>query len=191
MKELTLQYTLDAKSWTDLRQNGQIEIDEQAYLLNAIRTPTKFFKDIYLGQYLTQKIIKDALPKDKKPILAKKIPFSCRPFAESNVSTPDEGQVLLKIQLWDTDVVTVDYEAWLHIANSVNKALQKYDSTKAMNKILSLPEKELALDSSTRVYLLDVLDQQKTMNLIPKLDIKQVVSAYENENGQLSEIQNY
>ena len=72
MKTLTLQYTISQKGWTDLRQNGKISIDEQSYLLNAIRTQDQYFKNIYLEQYLLQKIIKDTLPETKKPILAAK-----------------------------------------------------------------------------------------------------------------------
>ena len=92
MKTLTLQYTISQKGWTDLRQNGKISIDEQSYLLNAIRTQDQYFKNIYLEQYLLQKIIKDTLPEAKKPILAKKIPISCTPFPEHVTEMPDAGE---------------------------------------------------------------------------------------------------
>lgn len=43
----------------------------------------------------------------------------------------------------------------------------------------------------TRVYLLDVLDQTKTMNFIPELKMSYVNSAYENADGKLKEIKDY
>ena len=52
MKTLTLQYTISQKGWTDLRQNGKISIDEQSYLLNAIRTQDQYFKNIYRKRLL-------------------------------------------------------------------------------------------------------------------------------------------
>lgn len=191
MKQIALQYTIDARNWTDLRQNGHLEINEQAYLLNAIRTPEKFFKDIYLAQYLQEKIIKDALPKEKKQILAKKIPFSCQQFNAQKIKAPKEGNFLLKLQVPESQLVTVDFKIWLYIANSVNKALKKYNSLRQMNQILALPEKELKLDQESRVYLLDVLGGDKTMNLLPGLKLAQVAQVYENANGHLQEVQNY
>ena len=191
MKKLTLQYTIDPKTWTDLRQKGMISFDEQAYLLNIIRTQDKYFKDIYLGQYLLQKIIKDALPKSKKSILEKKIPIACQVFDEDKIAVPDEGEILLKLEVSEDQVVTVDYQTWLYLADQVNKTVAKYDSTKNMSKLLNLPENELKIDQMTRVHLLDVLDPQKTMNFIPELKLNQVQKAYENANGQLSESKDY
>ncbi|GAA2953683.1 hypothetical protein MU859_01735 [Lactobacillus kefiranofaciens subsp. kefirgranum] len=47
------------------------------------------------------------------------------------------------------------------------------------------------MDRMTRVYLLDVLDQTKTMNFIPELKMSYVKSAYENADGELKEIKDY
>lgn len=186
-----LQYPIGQKGWTDLRQNGTISFSEQDYLMNILRTQEKFFKDMYLSQFLLQKVIKNALPKSEKPILEGKIPISCQPFDEDNLIAPDEGEILLEIEVPDDQVVTVDYKTWLYLASEVDQAVQKYDSMKDMNKILALPEKDMALDRMTRVYLLDVLDPKKTMNLIPELKLSQVKKAYENANGLPQEIQNY
>ena len=191
MKTLTLQYTVDPKSWTDLRQNGKISIDEQNYLLNAIRTQEKYFKDIYLEQVLLQKIIKDALPKSKKLILDKKIPFACLPFPEHVTDLPEAGEILLELEVPEDQVVSVDYEAWIYQANEVHKAVEKYDSDKNMNTILNLPTKELKIEGLMRVRLLDVLNPAKTMNYIPELKLDRVKKAYQNENGQLTEVEDY
>ncbi len=191
MKTLTLQYTISQKGWTDLRQNGEISIDEQNYLLNAIRTQDKYFKDIYIEQCLLQKIIKDALPKSKKPILDKKIPFACTPFPENVTDLPEDGEILLELEVPEDQVVSVDYQAWLYQASEVHKAVEKYDSMKDMNTILNLPEKELKIEGLMRVRLLDVLNPAKTMNYIPELKLSQVKKAYHNANGQLAEVEDY
>lgn len=186
-----LQYTIDPKTWTDLRQKESIDFDEQAYLLNILRTQDKYFKDIYLSQYLLQKIIKNALPKSKKPLLDKKIPISCLPFEQDKLEVPDQNEIILELEVPDNQVVSVVYKTWLYLANEVDETLRKYDSMKDMNKILTLPEKDLALDRMTRVYLLDVLDQAKTMNFIPELKMTYVKNAYENADGKLSQIKDY
>ena len=191
MKTLTLQYTISQKGWTDLRQNGKISIDEQSYLLNAIRTQDQYFKNIYLEQYLLQKIIKDTLPEAKKPILAKKIPISCTPFPEHVTEMPDAGEILLELEVPENEVVTVDYRTWLYLASEVNKTVEKYNSMKDMNTILKLPEKKLKIDKMMRVQLLDVLNPAKTMNFIPELKLDQVKKAYQSADGQLEELENY
>lgn len=191
MKTLTLQYTISQKGWTDLRQNGKISIDEQSYLLNAIRTQDQYFKNIYLEQYLLQKIIKDTLPEAKKPILAKKIPISCTPFPEHVTEMPDTGEILLELEVPENEVVTVDYRTWLYLASEVNKTVEKYNSMKDMNTILKLPEKKLKIDKMMRVQLLDVLNPAKTMNFIPELKLDQVKKAYQSADGQLEELEDY
>ncbi len=191
MKTLTLQYTISQKGWTDLRQNGKISIDEQSYLLNAIRTQDQYFKNIYLEQYLLQKIIKDTLPEAKKPILAKKIPISCKPFPEHVTEMPDAGEILLELVVPENEVVTVDYRTWLYLASEVNKTVEKYNSMKDMNTILKLPEKKLKIDKMMRVQLLDVLNPAKTMNFIPELKLDQVKKAYQSADGQLEELEDY
>ena len=191
MKTLTLQYTISQKGWTDLRQNGKISIDEQSYLLNAIRTQDQYFKNIYLEQYLLQKIIKDTLPEAKKPILAKKIPISCTPFLEHVTDLPDAGEILLELEVPENEVVTVDYRTWLYLASEVNKTVEKYNSMKDMNTILKLPEKKLKIDKMMRVQLLDVLNPAKTMNFIPELKLDQVKKAYQSADGQLEELEDY
>ena len=191
MKTLTLQYTISQKGWTDLRQNGKISIDEQSYLLNAIRTQDQYFKNIYLEQYLLQKIIKDTLPEAKKPILAKKIPISCTPFPEHVTDLPDAGEILLELEVPENEVVTVDYRTWLYLASEVNKTVEKYNSMKDMNTILKLPEKKLKIDKMMRVQLLDVLNPAKTMNFIPELKLNQVKKAYQTADGQLEELEAY
>ena len=191
MKTLTLQYTISQKGWTDLRQNGKISIDEQSYLLNAIRTQDQYFKNIYLEQYLLQKIIKDTLPEAKKPILAKKIPISCTPFPEHVTDLPDAGEILLELEVPENEVVSVDYRTWLYLASEVNKTVEKYNSMKDMNTILKLPEKKLKIDKMMRVQLLDVLNPAKTMNFIPELKLKQVKKAYQSADGQLEELEDY
>ena len=191
MKTLTLQYTISQKGWTDLRQNGKISIDEQSYLLNAIRTQDQYFKNIYLEQYLLQKIIKDTLPEAKKPILAKKIPISCTPFPEHVTEMPDAGEILLELEVLENEVVTVDYRTWLYLASEVNKTVEKYNSMKDMNTILKLPEKKLKIDKMMRVQLLDVLNPAKTMNFIPELKLDQVKKAYQSADGQLEELEDY
>ena len=191
MKTLTLQYTISQKGWTDLRQNGKISIDEQSYLLNAIRTQDQYFKNIYLEQYLLQKIIKDTLPEAKKPILAKKIPISCTPFPEHVTEMPDAGEILLELVVPENEVVTVDYRTWLYLASEVNKTVEKYNSMKDMNTILKLPEKKLKIDKMMRVQLLDVLNPAKTMNFIPELKLDQVKKAYQSADDQLEELENY
>lgn len=191
MKTLTLQYTISQKGWTDLRQNGKISIDEQSYLLNAIRTQDQYFKNIYLEQYLLQKIIKDTLPEAKKPILAKKIPISCTPFPEHVTEMPDAGEILLELEVPKNEVVTVDYRTWLYLASEVNKTVEKYNSMKDMNTILKLPEKKLKIDKMMRVQLLDVLNPAKTMNFIPELKLDQVKKAYQTADGQLEELEDY
>ena len=191
MKTLTLQYTISQKGWTDLRQNGKISIDEQSYLLNAIRTQDQYFKNIYLEQYLLQKIIKDTLPEAKKPILAKKIPISCTPFPEHVTEMPDAGEILLELVVPENEVVTVDYRTWLYLASEVNKTVEKYNSMKDMNTILKLPEKKLKIDKMMRVQLLDVLNPAKTMNFIPELKLNQVKKAYQTADGQLEELEAY
>lgn len=191
MKTLTLQYTISQKGWTDLRQNGKISIDEQSYLLNAIRTQDQYFKNIYLEQYLLQKIIKDTLPEAKKPILAKKMPISCTPFPEHVTDLPDAGEILLELEVPENEVVTVDYRTWLYLASEVNKTVEKYNSMKDMNTILKLPEKKLKIDKMMRVQLLDVLNPAKTMNFIPELKLDQVKKAYQSADGQLEELEDY
>lgn len=191
MKTLTLQYTISQKGWTDLRQNGKISIDEQSYLLNAIRTQDQYFKNIYLEQYLLQKIIKDTLPEAKKPILAKKIPISCTPFPEHVTEMPDTGEILLELEVPENEVVSVDYRTWLYLASEVNKTVEKYNSMKDMNTILKLPEKKLKIDKMMRVQLLDVLNPAKTMNFIPELKLDQVKKAYQSADGQLEELEDY
>ena len=191
MKTLTLQYTISQKGWTDLRQNGKISIDEQSYLLNAIRTQDQYFKNIYLEQYLLQKIIKDTLPEAKKPILAKKIPIFCTPFPEHVTDLPDAGEILLELEVPENEVVSVDYRTWLYLASEVNKTVEKYNSMKDMNTILKLPEKELKIDKMMRVQLLDVLNPAKTMNFIPELKLNQVKKAYQTADGQLEELEAY
>lgn len=191
MKTLTLQYTISQKGWTDLRQNGKISIDEQSYLLNAIRTQDQYFKNIYLEQYLLQKIIKDTLPEAKKPILAKKIPISCTPFPEHVTEMPDAGEILLELEVPENEVVSVDYRTWLYLASEVNKTVEKYNSMKDMDTILKLPEKELKIDKMMRVQLLDVLNPAKTMNFIPELKLDQVKKAYQSADGQLEELEDY
>lgn len=191
MKTLTLQYTISQKGWTDLRQNGKICIDEQSYLLNAIRTQDQYFKNIYLEQYLLQKIIKDTLPEAKKPILAKKIPISCTPFPEHVTDLPDAGEILLELEVPENEVVSVDYRTWLYLASEVNKTVEKYNSMKDMNTILKLPEKKLKIDKMMRVQLLDVLNPAKTMNFIPELKLDQVKKAYQSADGQLEELEAY
>lgn len=191
MKTLTLQYTISQKGWTDLRQNGKISIDEQSYLLNAIRTQDQYFKNIYLEQYLLQKIIKDTLPEAKKPILAKKIPISCTPFPGHVTEMPDAGEILLELEVPENEVVTVDYRTWLYLASEVNKTVEKYNSMKDMNTILKLPEKKLKIDKMMRVQLLDVLNPAKTMNFIPELKLDQVKKAYQTADGQLEELEDY
>ena len=191
MKTLTLQYTISQKGWTDLRQNGKISIDEQSYLLNAIRTQDQYFKNIYLEQYLLQKIIKDTLPEAKKPILAKKMPISCTPFPEHVTKMPDAGEILLELVVPENEVVTVDYRTWLYLASEVNKTVEKYNSMKDMNTILKLPEKKLKIDKMMRVQLLDVLNPAKTMNFIPELKLDQVKKAYQSADGQLEELEDY
>lgn len=191
MKTLTLQYTISQKGWTDLRQNGKISIDEQSYLLNAIRTQDQYFKNIYLEQYLLQKIIKDTLPEAKKPILAKKIPISCTPFPEHVTEMPNAGEILLELEVPENEVVTVDYRTWLYLASEVNKTVEKYNSMKDMNTILKLPEKKLKIDKMMRVQLLDVLNPAKTMNFIPELKLDQVKKAYQSADGQLEELEDY
>lgn len=191
MKTLTLQYTISQKGWTDLRQNGKISIDEQSYLLNAIRTQDQYFKNIYLEQYLLQKIIKETLPEAKKPILAKKIPISCTPFPEHVTEMPDAGEILLELEVPENEVVTVDYRTWLYLASEVNKTVEKYNSMKDMNTILKLPEKKLKIDKMMRVQLLDVLNPAKTMNFIPELKLDQVKKAYQSADGQLEELEDY
>ena len=191
MKALTLQYTISQKGWTDLRQNGKISIDEQSYLLNAIRTQDQYFKNIYLEQYLLQKIIKDTLPEAKKPILAKKIQISCTPFPEHVTEMPDAGEILLELEVPENEVVTVDYRTWLYLASEVNKTVEKYNSMKDMNTILKLPEKKLKIDKMMRVQLLDVLNPAKTMNFIPELKLDQVKKAYQSADGQLEELEDY
>ncbi len=191
MKTLTLQYTISQKGWTDLRQNGKISIDEQSYLLNAIRTQDQYFKNIYLEQYLLQKIIKDTLPEAKKPILAKKIPISCTPFPEHVTEMPDTGEILLELEVPENEVVSVDYRTWLYLASEVNKTVEKYNSMKDMNTILKLPEKELKIDKMMLVQLLDVLNPAKTMNFIPELKLDQVKKAYQSADGQLEELEDY
>lgn len=191
MKTLTLQYTISQKGWTDLRQNGKISIDEQSYLLNAIRTQDQYFKNIYLEQYLLQKIIKDTLPEAKKPILAKKMPISCTPFPERVTDLPDAGEILLELVVPENEVVTVDYRTWLYLASEVNKTVEKYNSMKDMNTILKLPEKKLKIDKMMRVQLLDVLNPAKTMNFIPELKLDQVKKAYQSADGQLEELEDY
>lgn len=191
MKTLTLQYAISQKGWTDLRQNGKISIDEQSYLLNAIRTQDQYFKNIYLEQYLLQKIIKDTLPEAKKPILAKKIPISCTPFPEYVTEMPDTGEILLELVVPENEVVTVDYLTWLYLASEVNKTVEKYNSMKDMNTILKLPEKKLKIDKMMRVQLLDVLNPAKTMNFIPELKLDQVKKAYQSADGQLEELEDY
>lgn len=191
MKTLTLQYTISQKGWTDLRQNGKISIDEQSYLLNAIRTQDQYFKNIYLEQYLLQKIIKDTLPEAKKPILAKKIPISCTPFPEHVTDLPDAGEIFLELVVPENEVVTVDYRTWLYLASEVNKTVEKYNSMKDMNTILKLPEKKLKIDKMMRVQLLDVLNPAKTMNFIPELKLDQVKKAYQSADGQLEELEDY
>lgn len=191
MKTLTLQYTISQKGWTDLRQNGKISIDEQSYLLNAIRTQDQYFKNIYLEQYLLQKIIKDTLPEAKKPILAKKIPISCTPFPEHVTDLPDAGEILLELEVPENEVVSVDYRTWLYLASEVNKTVEKYNSMKDMNTILKLPEKKLKIDKMMRVQLLDVLNPAKTMNFIPELKLNQVKKAYQTADGQLEELEAY
>lgn len=191
MKTLTLQYTISQKGWTDLRQNGKISIDEQSYLLNAIRTQDQYFKNIYLEQYLLQKIIKDTLPEAKKPILAKKIPISCTPFPEHVTEMPDAGEILLELEVPENEVVSVDYRTWLYLASEVNKTVEKYNSMKDMNTILKLPEKKLKIDKMMRVQLLDVLNPAKTMNFIPELKLDQVKKAYQSADGQFEELEDY
>ncbi len=191
MKTLTLQYTISQKGWTDLRQNGKISIDEQSYLLNAIRTQDQYFKNIYLEQYLLQKIIKDTLPEAKKPILAKKIPISCTPFPEHVTEMPDAGEILLELEVPENEVISVDYRTWLYLASEVNKTVEKYNSMKDMNTILKLPEKKLKIDKMMRVQLLDVLNPAKTMNFIPELKLDQVKKAYQSADGQLEELEDY
>ena len=191
MKTLTLQYTISQKGWTDLRQNGKISIDEQSYLLNAIRTQDQYFKNIYLEQYLLQKIIKDTLPEAKKPILAKKIPISCTPFPEHVTEMPDVGEILLELEVPENEVVSVDYRTWLYLASEVNKTVEKYNSMKDMNTILKLPEKKLKINKMMRVQLLDVLNPAKTMNFIPELKLDQVKKAYQSADGQLEELEDY
>ena len=191
MKTLTLQYTISQKGWTDLRQNGKISIDEQSYLLNAIRTQDQYFKNIYLEQYLLQKIIKDTLPEAKKPILAKKIPISCTPFPEHVTDLPDAGEILLELEVPENEVISVDYRTWLYLASEVNKTVEKYNSMKDMNTILKLPEKKLKIDKMMRVQLLDVLNPAKTMNFIPELKLNQVKKAYQTADGQLEELEAY
>ena len=191
MKTLTLQYTISQKGWTDLRQNGKISIDEQSYLLNAIRTQDQYFKNIYLEQYLLQKIIKDTLPEAKKPILAKKIPISCTPFPEHVTDLPDAGEILLELEVPENEVVSVDYRTWLYLASEVNKTVEKYNSMKDMNTILKLPEKKLKIDKMMRVQLLDVLNPAKTMNFIPELKLDQVKKAYQSADDQLEELEDY
>lgn len=191
MKTLTLQYTISQKGWTDLRQNGKISIDEQSYLLNAIRTQDQYFKNIYLEQYLLQKIIKDTLPEAKKPILAKKMPISCTPFPEHVTEMPDAGEILLELEVPENEVVSVDYRTWLYLASEVNKTVEKYNSMKDMNTILKLPEKKLKIDKMMRVQLLDVLNPAKTMNFIPELKLDQVKKAYQSADGQLEELEDY
>lgn len=191
MKTLTLQYTISQKGWTDLRQNGKISIDEQSYLLNAIRTQDQYFKNIYLEQYLLQKIIKDTLPEAKKPILAKKIPISCTPFPEHVTEMPDAGEILLELEVPENEVVSVDYRTWLYLASEVNKTVEKYNIMKDMNTILKLPEKKLKIDKMMRVQLLDVLNPAKTMNFIPELKLDQVKKAYQSADGQLEELEDY
>ena len=191
MKTLTLQYTISQKGWTDLRQNGKISIDEQSYLLNAIRTQDQYFKNIYLEQYLLQKIIKDTLPEAKKPMLAKKMPISCTPFPEHVTEMPDAGEILLELEVPENEVVTVDYRTWLYLASEVNKTVEKYNSMKDMNTILKLPEKKLKIDKMMRVQLLDVLNPAKTMNFIPELKLDQVKKAYQSADGQLEELEDY
>ena len=191
MKTLILQYTISQKGWTDLRQNGKISIDEQSYLLNAIRTQDQYFKNIYLEQYLLQKIIKDTLPEAKKPILAKKIPISCTPFPEHVTEMPNAGEILLELEVPENEVVTVDYRTWLYLASEVNKTVEKYNSMKDMNTILKLPEKKLKIDKMMRVQLLDVLNPAKTMNFIPELKLDQVKKAYQSADGQLEELEDY
>ena len=191
MKTLTLQYTISQKGWTDLRQNGKICIDEQSYLLNAIRTQDQYFKNIYLEQYLLQKIIKDTLPEAKKPILSKKIPISCTPFPEHVTDLPDAGEILLELEVPENEVVSVDYRTWLYLASEVNKTVEKYNSMKDMNTILKLPEKKLKIDKMMRVQLLDVLNPAKTMNFIPELKLDQVKKAYQSADGQLEELEAY
>ena len=191
MKTLTLQYTISQKGWTDLRQNGKISIDEQSYLLNAIRTQDQYFKNIYLEQYLLQKIIKDTLPEAKKPILAKKIPISCTPFPEHVTDLPDASEILLELEVPENEVISVDYRTWLYLASEVHKTVEKYNSMKDMNTILKLPEKKLKIDKMMRVQLLDVLNPAKTMNFIPELKLDQVKKAYQSADGQLEELEDY
>lgn len=79
----------------------------------------------------------------------------------------------------------------LNLANSVNQAVEKYDSTKNLNKILSLPEKELKIDSTTRFSLLNIVNPNTTMNLLGEIKLSDVDSAYENANGTLNKITDY
>lgn len=96
-----LQYTISQKGWTDLRQDGSISFNESDYLFNIIRTQDKYFKDIYLEQYLLQAVIKNALPESEKSILEKRIPISCQAFNENNVGLPENGQILLELEVAD------------------------------------------------------------------------------------------
>lgn len=191
MPDLFLEYTLDPKSWTDLRQNGQISFNEQSYALNILHTQVKYFKDIYLEEYLLQKIIKDALSKSDQAILDGRIPISCRPFTQVEGTLPNEGEIRLKLKVSDDQVVTIDYQTWLYLANSVNKAVEKYDSTKNLDKIFSLPEKELKVNSTTKFSLLNIVNPNTTMNLLGEIKLSDVDSAYENANGTLSKITDY
>ena len=160
-------------------------------MLNAIRTQDQYFKNIYLEQYLLQKIIKDTLPEAKKPILAKKIPISCTPFPEHVTDLPDAGEILLELEVPENEVVSVDYRTWLYLASEVNKTVEKYNSMKDMNTILKLPEKKLKIDKMMRVQLLDVLNPAKTMNFIPELKLDKVKKAYQSADGQLEELEDY
>ncbi|GAA2953677.1 MULTISPECIES: hypothetical protein [Lactobacillus] len=77
----------------------------------------------------------------KKPILENKIPISCLPFDQDKLEVPDQNEIILELEVPDEKVVTVDYKTWLYLANEVDQALRKYDSTKDMNKILTLQKK--------------------------------------------------
>lgn len=186
-----LQYTISQKGWTDLRQDGSISFNESDYLFNIIRTQDKYFKDIYLEQYLLQAVIKNVLPESEKSILEKRIPISCQAFNENNVELPENGQILLELEVPDDQVVTIDYKAWLYLANEVHNAVMKSDSTKDLNKLLKLPEAELKFDQATKDFMLDVTNADNTMNFIAELKLAQVKKAYENADGKLSEIRDY
>lgn len=88
-------------------------------------------------------------------------------------------------------MVTIDYKAWLYLANEVHNAVMKSDSTKDLNKLLKLPEAELKLDQATKDFMLDVTNADNTMNFIAELKLAQVKKAYENADGKLSEIRDY